>query len=168
MLFSCSRESSRSLTDCLCYTMGLSGLAMAQAAGGCLTFWGASPLLATRPLTNSYGVWGRVCTQSRQETESGLLTSGAAFRPNPSFVPKNLKSSLRSRVIRFDAFCPAPQPFNSCSCLRVGYVCETFSGRVHVRNWRRVIPLESSRGLCLYLLDKGYNNVTIYITMKIM
>lgn len=35
--------------------MGLYRLAIAQAAGGYLTLWGASLQLAKHPLTNSYG-----------------------------------------------------------------------------------------------------------------
>ena len=34
--------------------------------------------------------------------------SSATLRPNPSFVPKNIRSSFRLRTIQIEAFCPPP------------------------------------------------------------
>lgn len=34
--------------------------------------------------------------------------SGAVLKPNPSFVPKNIRSSFRSRIIQLEAFHPPP------------------------------------------------------------
>lgn len=42
------------------------------------------------------------CTMIREDL------SGAVLRPNPTFVPKNINSSYRSRVITFEAFLPPP------------------------------------------------------------